>query len=97
MDSEFHRQNVSYALVFGTLLGCVRHGGLIPWDDVPIKDLETKPGEFDRIIKHLKAQKLTFSLGTREGYLLVAISPTACRAAASRTIASRARRAMAPP
>lgn len=47
---EFHnmceKNNIKYSLGYGTLLGAVRHGGMIPWDDdidviVPRKDFET--------------------------------------------------------
>ena len=46
---EFHKlceeQGLQYSLGYGTLLGAVRHGGMIPWDDdidviVPRKDFE---------------------------------------------------------
>lgn len=34
---EFHRiceeNGLHYVLAFGTMIGCVRHGGFIPWDD----------------------------------------------------------------
>jgi hypothetical protein len=52
-------------------------GGMVPWDDLPIKDFEDRPGEFDDLFKHLKAAKLTVSLGVRNGYLLLGVTPTA--------------------
>jgi hypothetical protein len=54
-------------------------GGMVPWDDAAplLKGFEEKAGEFDPLVDHLKKQKLTFSLGTRAGYLLFAITPTA--------------------
>jgi hypothetical protein len=52
-------------------------GSMVPWDDLPLKDLEDKAGEFDDVVKHLKGVKLTVSLGVREGYLLLAVTSTA--------------------
>ncbi len=52
-------------------------GSMIPWDEIPLKDVEEKAGEFDDIVKHVKGSKLTVSLGVREGYLLLAITSTA--------------------
>ncbi len=33
LDRLFKENNIKYFLAYGTTLGCVRHGGFIPWDD----------------------------------------------------------------
>jgi hypothetical protein len=54
-------------------------GGLLPWDDIQawIKDQEEKADEFAPLIKHLKAAKLTVSLGVRGGFLLLGVGSEA--------------------
>ena len=32
IDDVFNKCGVEYMLIYGTLLGCIRHGGQIPWD-----------------------------------------------------------------
>jgi hypothetical protein len=51
-------------------------GSLIPWDMIPLAEFEENKGEFDEIIKTIKAAKLTVSVGVKGDYLLVGLSPT---------------------
>ena len=32
-DRVAKKYNISYCIIAGTMLGAVRHGGFIPWDD----------------------------------------------------------------
>ena len=48
-------------------------GTMIPWDQIPLRDLEENPGEFDKLVKRLKELKVTVSLGVREPFALLAI------------------------
>src|SRR5262249_13312858 len=49
-------------------------GSMVPWDEVPLVAFEDKDGEFDDLVKHLKAQKLTLSLGVRGDYLVFGLT-----------------------
>jgi hypothetical protein len=52
-------------------------GEMLPWDMIPVKAIEDKEGEYEDLVKHVKSLKLTLSVGVRNGYLLLAITPTA--------------------
>ncbi len=46
LDVLFKKHEIRYFLAFGTLLGSIRHGGYIPWDDDV--DLVIMPGCWDK-------------------------------------------------
>ncbi len=72
---DFHevckRNNLKYSIAFGTLLGAVRHGGFIPWDDdidiiMPRPDYE----KFIEIANHqLKAEHRFISIEVEEKFM----------------------------
>lgn len=61
IDRLCRKHNICYSLMYGTLLGAVRHGGFIPWDDDI--DLIMPRRDYDRFIAVFKQE-------APEGYLL---------------------------
>ncbi len=48
-------------------------GKLIPWDEIPLKDLEDKPGQYDSLVKKLTQLKMTIGLGVHNHYVLLSL------------------------
>lgn len=46
-------------------------GAMIPWKEIPFKELEATEGEFDDLVKKIKQMKLVVSLGIRDNYVLL--------------------------
>lgn len=54
VHSFCNEQNIKYAIAYGTLLGAVRHGGYIPWDDDI--DIVMLREDYDKFLKYFKSE-----------------------------------------
>lgn len=52
IDAVCKEQRIDYRLDAGNILGAVRHGGFIPWDDDV--DISLLPKEYKRLVRYLK-------------------------------------------
>ena len=52
VDAACRQRGLRYYIIAGTLLGAVRHGGFIPWDDD--LDIAMPRPDYDRLVKHWK-------------------------------------------
>ena len=50
IDKAFQENGLTYYLAYGTMLGAVRHGGFIPWDDDI--DIAMPRPDYERLIQH---------------------------------------------
>lgn len=60
----------------GDFLTLELDGSQVPWDTIPLADLEEKKGEFDGLVADLKKKKFTAAVGVTGGYLLLSLGET---------------------
>ncbi len=54
VDEICRKHNIQYFAEWGTLLGCIRHGGFIPWDDD--MDISMKRMDYEKFQKIVEAE-----------------------------------------
>ncbi|HZZ73021.1 MAG TPA: hypothetical protein VFE24_12275 [Pirellulales bacterium] len=69
LNGRFSTEKVGAA----TFLKLSLDGGLIPWDDIDLAPYETTPGQYDKLVEHIKALKLTIAVGLRDDFLLISV------------------------
>lgn len=69
IDNVCRKYDIDYWLGFGTLLGAVRHGGFIPWDDDI--DLVSLRKDYDRLIEVLPGELEKYGLKQSCGLTLL--------------------------
>ncbi len=67
-DRFFREQGLSYTIFSGTLLGSVRHGGFIPWDDD--LDLAMLRPEYEKLLALLRKENRIGETLSAEGFEL---------------------------
>ena len=64
IDQICRENNFTYSLGYGTLLGAVRHGGFIPWDDDI--DIVMPRADYEKFILYCKQHATPFALACNE-------------------------------
>jgi len=63
----------------GEYLVLTLDGKMIPWEEVPVdemKQLESRPGDLEKIISKIKEETFIVAIGLRDDFLLVSIGPS---------------------
>lgn len=60
IDKVCRENNIKYSLIGGSLIGAVRHKGIIPWDDDI--DMILMPQEYDKLISILSKENSQYTL-----------------------------------
>lgn len=64
IDSFCRKNNIPYTIAAGTMLGAIRHGGFIPWDDD--SDIFMLREDFNRFVSTYKSDRYHLLFNTRE-------------------------------
>ena len=54
-------------------------GEMIPWHELPLDrmgNIESTPGDLDKVVEQVKKEKLVVALGLRDDYLMISIGPS---------------------
>lgn len=73
MDPMFQGRVKRVKIGGGDFLTLKLDGEMVPWDQIPLKEVEEAAGEFDGVVKNLKKLTLTIALGVRDDFLLLSI------------------------
>ncbi len=73
IDDICNKNNIMYFVFYGSLLGAVRHKGIIPWDDdIDIAMLRDDYEKFTRLFNNQEGEKYQLvSIDTKENYYLL--------------------------
>ncbi|MEN6449144.1 MAG: hypothetical protein ABFC96_01510 [Thermoguttaceae bacterium] len=55
------------------------NGSMLPWDDAPLdewKEMESQPGDVQKIVDRVKQMKVVIAIGLRDNYLICSIGPS---------------------